>query len=105
VEQFKNFIHKKSTNQLAIYTLRGYSIYMNNQEINNRLTRIEGQIAGISKMVQIGEQDSINIIHQIMAVKSALEKVGVLILSQDLENKNYDNAKLQKLLDYIIKLS
>lgn len=78
---------------------------MSNQEINRRLNRIEGQIAGISKMVQIGDADSINVVHQILAVKSALEKVGVLVLLEDLKNGDDNKEKLQKMLEYLIKLS
>lgn len=78
---------------------------MDNKEINNRLNRIEGQIVGISKMVQVGEKDALSIIHQIMALKSALEKVGVLVLIEDLKNGGQDGAKLEKIFDYLIKLS
>lgn len=88
-----------------MYTILGYSIYMDNKEINNRLSRIEGQIVGISKMVQVGEKDSLVVIQQIMAIKSALEKVGVLILIEDLKNGRQDSAKLEKIFDYLIKLS
>ncbi len=78
---------------------------MDNKEINNRLNRIEGQIVGISKMVQVGEKDSLVVIQQIMAIKSALEKVGVLMLVEDLKNGGQDIAKLEKIFDYLIKLS
>ncbi len=78
---------------------------MDNKEINNRLNRIEGQIVGISKMIQVGEKDALSIIQQIMALKSALEKVGVLILVEDLKNGGQDNTKLEKIIDYLIKLS
>jgi DNA-binding FrmR family transcriptional regulator len=78
---------------------------MDNKEINNRLNRIEGQIVGISKMIQVGDKDSLSVIQQIMALKSALEKVGVLILMEDIKNKENDPKKLEKILDYIIKLS
>jgi DNA-binding FrmR family transcriptional regulator len=77
---------------------------MVNQEIHNRLNRIEGQIAGISKMVQVGDKNVLSIIQQIMAVKNALEKVGSLILFQEI-NKDNNQEKLQKVLDYLIKLS
>lgn len=78
---------------------------MDNKEINNRLNRIEGQIAGISKMVQVGDNDVLSVIQQIMALKSALEKVGVLIMIDDLKKGGQDSAKLEKIFDYLIKLS
>ncbi|MFH1565561.1 MAG: metal-sensing transcriptional repressor [bacterium] len=78
---------------------------MDNKEINNRLNRIEGQIVGISKMVQVGEKDVLSVIQQVMALKSALEKVGVLLLIEDLKNGGQDGAKLEKIFDYLIKLS
>lgn len=78
---------------------------MDNKEINNRLNRIEGQIVGISKMVQAGDKDALSIIQQIMALKSALEKVGVLILMNEIKNGGGDDSKQEKIFDYLIKLS
>lgn len=45
----------------------------------NRLARIEGQVRGISKMVEEGRY-CIDILHQIQAVKSALTKVESAVL-------------------------
>lgn len=101
MEHIKNY-KKLST---CIYTILVYSIYMDNKEINNRLNRIEGQIAGLSKMIQVGDKDVLDVIQQIIALKSALEKVGVLILIEDLKNGDQSGAKLEKIFDYLIKLS
>jgi DNA-binding FrmR family transcriptional regulator len=49
-----------------------------------RLNRIEGQVKGISRMVE-EERYCIDIINQISAAKSALEKVGVIILKGHLK--------------------
>ena len=45
----------------------------------NRLARIEGQVRGISRMVEEGRY-CIDILHQIKAVKSALGKVESAVL-------------------------
>ncbi len=45
----------------------------------NRLARIEGQVRGISRMVEEGRY-CIDILHQIQAVKSALTKVESAVL-------------------------
>jgi len=45
----------------------------------NRLARIEGQVRGISKMVE-DDRYCIDILHQIQAVKSALAKVESAVL-------------------------
>ncbi|MFH1188190.1 MAG: metal-sensing transcriptional repressor [bacterium] len=78
---------------------------MDNKEINNRLNRIEGQIVGLSKMIQVGEKDALSVVQQIMALKSALEKVGVLILMEEIKNGGEDSSKQEKIFDYLIKLS
>lgn len=44
-----------------------------------RLRRIEGQVKGIQKMIQ-EEKDCIEILTQVAAIRSAMNKVGSLIL-------------------------
>ena len=55
----------------------------------NRLKRIEGQVRGIQKMIE-SDRDCESIITQLTAVRSAIEGVGALILS------NYMNLCLRK---------
>lgn len=50
------------------------------QEITARLKRAEGQIRGLQRMVD-EEQDCEAILVQLMAARSALDKVGLLIVS------------------------
>jgi DNA-binding FrmR family transcriptional regulator len=50
------------------------------REITTRLRRIEGQIRGLQRMVD-EEQDCETILIQLMAARSALDKVGLLIVS------------------------
>jgi len=47
-------------------------------EITNRLKRVEGQVRGLQRMVET-ERDCEAILTQLMAIRSALDKVGLLI--------------------------
>lgn len=77
--------------------------------ISNRLRRIEGQVKGIEKMVE-QEQFCGDILVQISAAKSALNKVGGLILenytSECLKTRlqtQEPQKALDELIDIIIK--
>lgn len=58
---------------------------MNKELVLKRLTVIEGHLKGVKKMV---EQDSycMDVIHQIHAVQSALNKVSTMILNDHLNS-------------------
>jgi DNA-binding FrmR family transcriptional regulator len=47
-------------------------------EITNRLKRVEGQVRGLQRMVE-EDRDCEAILTQLMAIRSALDKVGLLI--------------------------
>ena len=47
-------------------------------EITNRLKRVEGQVRGLQRMVE-EQRDCDAILTQLMAVRAALDKVGLLI--------------------------
>lgn len=51
------------------------------KEMSDRLKRIEGQIRGLQKMLE-AERPCEDIITQLMAARAALDKVGVSIISQ-----------------------
>lgn len=51
---------------------------LRNEEITNRLKRIEGQVRGLQRMVS-DERDCEAILTQLMAARAALDRVGVLI--------------------------
>jgi DNA-binding FrmR family transcriptional regulator len=53
--------------------------------IVNRLSRIEGHIRSIKKMVQEG-RDCSDVLIQISAVRSAIDKVGRVVLEDHLES-------------------
>lgn len=50
------------------------------QEITARLRRVEGQVRGLQRMVD-EERDCETILVQLMAARSALDRVGLLIVS------------------------
>jgi DNA-binding FrmR family transcriptional regulator len=49
-----------------------------NEEITNRLKRIEGQVRGLQRMVS-EERDCEAILTQLMAARAALDRVGLLV--------------------------
>lgn len=51
---------------------------MGTEEITNRLRRIEGQIRGLQRMVE-EQRDCEAILTQLMAARSALDRVGLLV--------------------------
>lgn len=51
---------------------------MGTEEITNRLRRIEGQIRGLQRMVD-EQRDCEAILTQLMAARSALDQVGLLV--------------------------
>ncbi len=79
----------------------------NKKEIQRRLNRIEGQVKGISRMIE-EEKSCVDVLTQIAAVRSAISKVGGLILerySAECIVKSVDSddrdAELHQLMDTI----
>lgn len=78
-----------------------------------RLKRIEGQVKGIQNMVK-EERYCVDILIQISAIKSAINKVGTIILENHIkgcvtnsiksEDIDSDNT-IQELMDTIIKFT
>ncbi len=54
------------------------------QDLLDRLARIEGQVRGISKMVQ-ERRPCDQVLTQIMAARAALEKVGAAVVTHNIE--------------------
>ena len=54
------------------------------RELISRLRRIEGQVRGLQRMVEEG-QDCEDIITQLSAARGALDRVGFMILSHRME--------------------
>ena len=51
------------------------------QDVLNRLSRIEGQVKGIQKMIREGK-NCVDILTQIAAVRAAINKVGGIVLEK-----------------------
>ena len=80
------------------------------KDILNRLKRAEGQLRGIQKMIEY-EQECIDIVTQLTAVRSSINRTMGLVISNQitraLQDPNLDLAqqeeKLQQALDLIVK--
>lgn len=53
------------------------------EQLRGRLSRIEGQIRGIAKMLE-SERPCEDVVTQLMAVRSGIDTVGALVLDQHL---------------------
>ena len=54
------------------------------QQVARRLRRIEGQVAGIGRMVADGKY-CVDVLHQISAARAALAQVGAMVLARHVE--------------------
>ncbi|MCP4230988.1 MAG: metal-sensitive transcriptional regulator [bacterium] len=54
---------------------------INNKQLIARLSRIEGQVRGISRMLDDGKY-CIDVVNQITAARKALEKVALLVVQR-----------------------
>ena len=61
-----------------------------NKPIATRLRRIEGQVQGIQRMLDQG-RDCEEILTQIMAVRSSLDQVGLLLMELHIDNCLLEN--------------
>lgn len=62
------------------------------KRILNRLRRLEGQIRGLQSMIS-SDKDCEAILTQIMAAKSALNQVGLLIIAHSMKTCLVDDAE------------
>jgi DNA-binding FrmR family transcriptional regulator len=76
---------------------------MNKKELTNRISKIKGQIEGVERMIE-QERDSLDIVQQIVAVNSALKKVGIEILKNETSTCVTDKTKFEVLLKNLFKL-
>lgn len=88
--------------KLTPYAILQYSM-KNKEELQNRISKIEGQIKGIQKMIDKG-RDSLDIVQQIVAVNSALKKVGIEILKEETATCVNDKKKFETLLESLFRL-
>ncbi|MBU5362845.1 metal-sensitive transcriptional regulator [Enterococcus raffinosus] len=81
-----------------------------NRKIVNRLKRTEGQIRGVQKMID-DEKDCIDVITQLSAVRSSIDRVMGIIVAENLKsclenpetNKELQQLKIEQALSMIIK--
>ncbi|HMN19660.1 MAG TPA: metal-sensitive transcriptional regulator [Candidatus Moranbacteria bacterium] len=71
------------------------------EQVLNRIARIEGQLRGVRRMIE-QEDQCIDIMTQIMAVREAISKLGIELLKNDfvckLDKKNTVNEAYLKTL-------
>ena len=83
---------------------------MANSKYITRLKRSEGQLRGIQKMIE-EERDCIDIITQLSAVRSSVDRVIELLITENLmecinnplENPVKQKEKIEKAIKYIVK--
>jgi DNA-binding FrmR family transcriptional regulator len=75
------------------------------RRIVNRLKRLEGQVRGLQTMVESGK-DCDAVLTQIMAAKSALNQVGLLIVGHSMKTCLMDEKTTdrEQLIDEAIKV-
>jgi len=76
------------------------SAHKHRKQVIDRLSRIEGHIRGIKKMVE-EDRDCPDLLHQLAAVKAALNKTGELILEDHIESCMVDAVKDGSTEDYV----
>ncbi|SFE97785.1 metal-sensitive transcriptional regulator [Alteribacillus iranensis] len=79
-------------------------------EIKNRIKRIEGQVRGLLKMME-EEKECRDVVTQVSAVRSALDRTAALIVSKNLEHcireeqENGDSSEnlIKEAVDLLVK--
>lgn len=76
-----------------------------------RLRRIEGQVRGLQRMIEEG-QDCTDVIHQLCAARKALDKAGFIILTNKMQNcmsnelnSNDQAAAMKEAMDLFLTLA
>ncbi len=76
--------------------------------LNNRISKIRGQVEAIGRMVERGDSAEAILI-QVNAVKSAIHKVGELVILEDIREKlsgsGADSAQIEEALTDIKRFS
>lgn len=77
-------------------------------EVLNRLRNVKGHIAGIERMVEEGQECS-NVLIQLSAIRSSIEKIGIYILEnnaveclRDVTENPHDKQKMEQVVKQII---
>ena len=62
------------------------SVHKQTKNIVNRLSRIEGHTRAVKRMVEEEDKSCADILIQIAAIRSAIDKVGRILLEDHIEN-------------------
>ena len=74
------------------------------KKIIDRISRVEGQIKGIKRMVE-GKNECVDVITQINAARQALAMLGIELLKDDFICKKKDNIEIdEKYLKTLFKI-
>jgi DNA-binding FrmR family transcriptional regulator len=65
------------------------------KRIKNRLNRLEGQVRGLQSMVD-EDKDCQAVLNQVVAAKSALNQVGLLIIAHSMKSCLADSAAIDR---------
>lgn len=81
------------------------------KDVADRLRRIEGQVRGIQKMIE-EDRPCEDIVTQLMAARSALDKVGITIITQHVREcarlsagEGDESQALERALSLFLRLS
>lgn len=69
--------------------------------LHNRLVKIQGQVGGIEKMVDKGASAEA-ILVQVNAIKSAIHKVGELILIEDVKERLVESGASEESIEQAV---
>ena len=69
--------------------------------LHNRLVKIQGQVGGIEKMVDKGASAEA-ILVQVNAIKSAIHKVGELILIEDVKERLAESGASEESIEQAV---
>ena len=85
------------------YTPWGYSGIMN--KITNRLKKISGQVNGLTRMIEAGE-DCAKINIQFLAVKAALNKAFAEQVKENMKSclQKKDKKDMEKIIRFLAKI-
>jgi len=71
------------------------------QAMLHRISRIEGQMKGIRRMVEKKDQ-CLDVITQVMAIRSAISMLGIELLKEDILCKKKDKLEISE--EYLKKM-
>ena len=79
------------------------------ERVLNRLRRIEGQVRGLQRMIEEGK-DCESVLTQLSAVKSALDRVGIHLISHRMSDclarqdvREVDEAAMEQAFEIFLK--